>query len=205
MDMDLGENKEINENTDINNMSNEYMHELIYQYIKKNIENISNCSHCFELSDFKFEDLNITIRFNIKPKINKQKNDSLTIGCFLPDYEEIDVFKHVFWHSFEDCNPKTITNFLFAFRTCYSYSKILDQIVDKKDIEKEEKTAVALIKFCKQEKIEKCCVCYDFNTVKTVCNHNLCRTCFQNIKIIINEEEDFKYKECPMCRHYLIF
>jgi hypothetical protein len=156
------------------------------------------------MTDFKFEDLNIIIKFNIKSVLNKQKNDIIIIACFIPDYEDVDILKPIFWHEFEDCNPKTITNFLFAFRTCYSYSKILDEIVDKKDIKKEEKTTVALTKFCKQEKIEKCSVCYEFNTVKTICKHNLCRTCFQNIKIISNEDEDFKYKECPICRNYLI-
>jgi len=191
-------------NDDINDICDEYMYELIYQYVKKNIENIKT-TYNFEITDFKFEELTVCMKFHVKSVLNQPNNEQLMFGCFITDYEEVDVLKHIFWHDFDDCNPKTITNFLFAFRSCYSYSKILDQIVDKKDLKKEEKTAVALIKFCKQEKIERCCVCYDFNIVKTVCNHNLCRSCFQNIKITCNEEEDFKYKECPICRHYLIF
>lgn len=193
------ENKE-----DINDINDEYLYELIFEYIKKKLDNLKTDYH-FELCEFKFGDLKICIKFHIKSIMNKPENEQIMVGCFVPDYEQEGMLKEVFWHEFDEYNAKLITNFLFAFRTCYAYSKILDEIVEKKDLEKQEKTVVALTKFCKQEKIEKCCVCYDFNVAKTICGHNLCRVCFQNIKLISNDEEDFKYKECPLCRNCLIF
>jgi len=52
--------------------------------------------------------------------------------------------------------------------------------------------------------LEECCVCNTYNTIKTVCNHNLCRLCFSKcLKEEYCQECDYvleKIVHCPMCR-----
>ena len=93
--MDFIEDK-INEdiNEDVNDdVNDEYLYELIFQYIKKKIENNLHDFHDFEFSEFKFNDLNICIKFAISKDC--LKNNELIICCFVPDYERGNV-KNIF-------------------------------------------------------------------------------------------------------------
>jgi hypothetical protein len=47
---------------------------------------------------------------------------------------------------------------------------------------------------------EECCVCFEKNEVKTSCKHNLCRPCHSKLEWNEEEDEDEKFKLCPMCR-----
>jgi hypothetical protein len=54
--------------------------------------------------------------------------------------------------------------------------------------------------------LEECSVCNENNTVKTVCEHNLCRLCFaqcDKVKFCIDCNSFIKYIACPVCRKIL--
>jgi hypothetical protein len=71
----------------------------------------------------------------------------------------------------------------------YKYSKILDCLILKNEIEKQEELKLA-INILTHKQIQNCCVCYDPNFLLTECNHSICRECLCNLKT----------KRCPMCR-----
>lgn len=74
------------------------------------------------------------------------------------------------------------------------YSRILDQMVDKNSQIKEEEYFLAENFFCHRKEIENCSVCFEKNSVYSICGHNLCRICFTNLK----------EKKCPLCRYVFI-
>jgi len=49
-------------------------------------------------------------------------------------------------------------------------------------------------------KTEDCPVCFNPTIHKTICGHHLCYRCFDKIKKIFEENEEYKIKPCPICR-----
>jgi hypothetical protein len=82
---------------------------------------------------------------------------------------------------------------IYNLKNDYEYSKVLDEFLIKKDKCEVENTHLAKL-FITHQKINDCVVCYDPNTVKTTCEHSLCRECL--FKLTKNE--------CPMCKRILI-
>lgn len=106
------------------------------------------------------------------------------------------LFCKEFYSENAESNIDKIVRFLLKdFRQKYKYSKILDDVVEINEIEENEKIYIAKLKLVDNKTIEKCCVCYEFNSHYTQCKHNLCRICLSNIaktsKTIIL---------CPICR-----
>jgi len=60
----------------------------------------------------------------------------------------------------------------------------------KETVDDDEKNMIADSILCKYPKTDKCCVCYDVNSLYTSCEHNLCRICYYKIDS----------KKCPVCR-----
>jgi hypothetical protein len=86
------------------------------------------------------------------------------------------------------------------------YCRINDSIYEnKEDFEKRSKHTHAKLFLTNQ--LEECCVCHEPNSIKTICDHNLCRLCFnktkQNITCNICGELEALIK-CPVCRHVLV-
>lgn len=106
---------------------------------------------------------------------------------------------------FNECKDsiKEIVDFLFTFRNNYKYSKIIDTVVKNSEFVKREKKCMLLNKLCKNEEVENCCVCLEPNLLKTPCNHNLCRVCFDNIKYLYDDDIGDEVKKCPMCREHI--
>ena len=48
--------------------------------------------------------------------------------------------------------------------------------------------------------VNECCVCYAPTTSTTSCDHSLCVSCINAIKTDDNDDEDYPFKQCPMCR-----
>ena len=63
-------------------------------------------------------------------------------------------------------------------------------ITSKETVNDDEKNMIADSILCNHPKLDKCCVCYDVNTIYTKCDHNLCRKCYYKID----------NKKCPVCR-----
>lgn len=47
---------------------------------------------------------------------------------------------------------------------------------------------------------DECCVCKEYVNTTTKCNHSLCILCFEQIKIVEDEEEETEVRKCPLCR-----
>jgi hypothetical protein len=57
-------------------------------------------------------------------------------------------------------------------------------ITTAETVKNDEKNMIADSILCNNPVIDKCCVCYDVNSIYTTCQHNLCRICFYKILII---------------------
>ena len=54
------------------------------------------------------------------------------------------------------------------------------------------------------EECNECVVCYELTTTKTVCGHDLCYKCNENIEVVKQHVEDPGMRPCPMCRENLL-
>lgn len=188
------------------------MIDVIIKHYKKKINN--GCNHNeYVMNRFKFDE-NLVVNLKINCYHNKDTYLVISILDYLRkssmspyDDEECD---------YDDKNLGFITgkkvskiedlvSFLFNdFRKDYAYSKILDKIELKTELKDKEKTKYSYYFLCENKKMDKCCVCYDYNLVVTNCGHNLCRICYNNIKEIIDEDNDYQpTKYCPMCRQMI--
>ena len=77
------------------------------------------------------------------------------------------------------------------FREKYTYSKLVDDIILKKEQKEIEEIEKCNNYICNKNKYE-CCVCFDEMSrfCKTPCDHYICRMCINKLKP----------KKCPMCR-----
>jgi hypothetical protein len=178
------------------------------------INEYNNFCKKYDASNFQLLDYNFNQDFNnlrIEISINNITN-LYTIYVWSPgfmdendEYPDNLIFK-------TDCNPEgeSFTNIknvfeflLYDFRDKYNYSKIIDRFELNTNIEYEEKKRFSFTRLCYNKKIDTCCVCYDTNIVITNCSHNLCRICYENISIIIDNDDMYEmgYKECPLCRN----
>lgn len=94
----------------------------------------------------------------------------------------------------EDCDPIDLLHDVYEiFNTDgkLKYSRITDNVyTSDEELKKEEDYKLAEYFFMRKV-VENCSVCMEPNTVKTSCNHNLCRYC---AKLLGN-----KFR-CPVCR-----
>lgn len=94
---------------------------------------------------------------------------------------------------------KDMITFIFDFRKNHTYSKVTDWIIENTKIDKLESRCKLMNKICNNQDFEECCVCLEFNSVKTTCKHNICRTCYSRLEP--HEDEDGgDYIPCPLCR-----
>ena len=172
----------------------------MYEIIKDEIINDQKNNSFYFLENFNFCDLNINI---ILLYAKKPDDEYYEMNCRTINYSDPCYNKLLYHTRFHKDNLIDMINFLFSFRKKFAYSKIVDKIVSKDLFETEEKKCIALINFTTEKEVEKCCVCLDYNTVLTMCNHNLCRICYHKIKNEIEDDEDsdyLTYKICPLCR-----
>lgn len=181
------------------------MKEIIKDDIKTYLDDtIKNKKHgLYSFDDFNFHDLTISM-YITHSCINDDNNISLICksNCLYLEYIN---FATLFHKKFKTTEIDILIDFILNFRKNYTYSKISDKILNNKLLSNLDKKKIAIYKFTKNKDVEKCCVCYDYNTLFTKCKHNLCRCCYQNIKFELEEEivemEDIEnYKLCPMCR-----
>ena len=120
--------------------------------------------------------------------------DSNTNNC----EKDLLLFTQIFVSNSIETNVMEILKFLmYEFRQSFTYSKLLDEIIRVETMIIAEKRKMARILLVEDGKIEKCCVCYDYNYIYTSCGHYLCRICM--VSMISNVKGNDILK-CPMCR-----
>lgn len=112
-------------------------------------------------------------------------------------YEKHHVVLHKEFSNYDiELIIKEIVSFLYLeFRQKFKYSKIMDEIIEKKNADELEKFYLAKHKLLKNKDMEKCCVCYDLNSNLTSCKHNLCLLCYFTMK-----KQFISAIQCPICR-----
>lgn len=104
---------------------------------------------------------------------------------------------------------KELLKFIYHFKDNFKYSKICDSFIHNDEFEYYEDIEYG--KFLLGHVHDECCICYDLNSVKTVCGHNLCRICFKlNFKKCIEINCEYCEQDienisvtCPLCRECL--
>jgi hypothetical protein len=147
----------------------------------------------FVLYGYKFHDMIIDIKLNFIKNDNKYY-----IEIYSMPYSYHDMFSTTYDNTYinNDLDRfdsiEDIVKFLLCdFRQNYVYSKVFDMITSTETVKDDEKNMIADSIICNNPKIDKCCVCYDVNSLYTICEHNLCRICYYNIGI---------NTKCPICR-----
>ena len=157
----------------------------------------------FTIKEYNFNDLEINIQieklrftdnFNVILLAKSYLNDNYSCVFHVLNYLDHIIFKNI----------KEIIGFLLKdFREHFVYSKLLDEIHLKEEIESKEKIMKAYSVLCKNKMPDLCCVCLEYNKLITRCNHNVCRICYNNIKksnVEIIDNDEINYKSCPLCR-----
>ena len=145
----------------------------------------------YRIRNYIINDLNCTMFVS-----NKTDNKYICLETNAFDETEIQICEIEY-----NCkSTKNLVEFIISFRDNYQYSKVLDSVVNKKEIEKKEKTCSIFTKLCTGKEIENCSVCLEPNTVTTICDHSLCRECFSKIRFSIDPKDDELKKMCPLCR-----
>ncbi len=171
------------------------MSDEIKLYLSRNQQYIMN--------DFNFNNLNLRIC------IRKSRTNPLLVSldCLInTSWSSKDSIERLIFQ-YRTRSIESLIKFLLAiFRDKFTYSKVLDTIIERNELEKKNKHDIALKYFKTGNKdigeTSICCVCYDTTFVKTICGHLLCRICYEKIEYKMNEYEDW-IKECPMCRNHL--
>lgn len=187
-------------------ISDKELYDIISNDIINNFEedfdnNQRNSVYLFK--DFLFDGLTIIILLGYHETID---DENITMICKCEKYCK-NMMNSLYLKKFNKNNLIELIDFLFEFRTKYTYSRIIDRIIKKDDLEKSEKRCLAIYQFSKNKEMDKCCVCFETNVVITKCRHNLCRVCFENIKYELETddiyEDEMNYKLCPMCRTHI--
>lgn len=160
----------------------------------------------FCIYGYKFHDmmLEIKINFNETDKIYYIETYSLPYEYFdilIDTSDETYIINSIDLDITFTTIERVIEFLLCDMRKNYVYSKILNFIISKDRIVEDEKNMLAEIILCDNSKIDKCCVCYDINSIYTKCEHNLCRMCYYKIKYTASYP--IERKCCPMCRKYI--
>jgi hypothetical protein len=163
----------------------------------------------FQLLEYNFDENFQNLRIEIlKNEITKIYNIYVWSHGFMDDDDEYA--ENLIFKIDSSCDGKTFMNIknvfeflLYDFRDKYTYSKIIDRFELKTKVEYEEKLKFSFVRLCQNKKLESCCVCYEMNSVNTFCGHNLCRLCYTQLKINIDEDDPYgqSYRECPLCRN----
>jgi hypothetical protein len=184
-------------------ISNEELYYIISNDIINNFEEDNQRNSVYLFKDFLFHGLTIIILLGYHETID---DENIIMICKCEKYCK-NMTNSLYLKKFSKNNLIELIDFLFEFRTEYTYSRIIDRIIKKDDSEKLEKRCLALYQFSKNKEMDKCCVCFETNVVTTKCRHNLCRVCFQNIKYELETddiyEDEMNYKLCPMCRTHI--
>jgi len=145
---------------------------------------------------YKFNDMIIDI------KINKNKTEYIYyIETYSLPYHYHDMFSDTYDDTYIDNDfeafksiESAIKFLLCDLRKNYIYSKVFNIITSKDTVKDDEKQMIADCILCNNPRIDKCCVCYDVNSIYTICEHNLCRICYYKIDT----------KKCPVCREIIL-
>ena len=170
--------------------------DILEEYYEHNNEGVNFNYYQYIISEYNMDkiksvDIIISIiNFNINAVLVSQE---YTDNCDYTQFKEFICLN-------EDCIDNKIENMeynleiilrkIYKIREELSYSKIIDCFLPINEINKCEELHIARDFFTQSKNIDKCCVCYDMNSVKTCCDHFLCRECFNKMK----------NKCCPMCR-----
>jgi hypothetical protein len=123
----------------------------------------------------------------------------ICIDEYVCRYEYNTYFNKNLFVSFHD-TLRDLISLLFHFRNNYKYSKVIDCIIDNARFSKLEMRHKLMNKICNNEEFEECCVCLELNSVKTSCNHNVCRQCYIKIEPHEDSDDGEEYIPCPLCR-----
>jgi hypothetical protein len=144
---------------------------------------------------YKFNDMVIDI------KIKNKTDDIYYIETYSLPYHYHDMFSHTYDDTYIDNDFETFKSIesaikflLCDLRKNYIYSKVFNIITSKDTVKDDEKQMIADCILCNNPRIDKCCVCYDVNSIYTICEHNLCRICYYKIET----------KKCPVCREIIL-
>ena len=166
------------------------MKEIIDIFCKKFNDDPNYCIY-----GYKFNDMVIDI------KINKNKTEHIYyIETYSLPYHYHDMFSDTYDDTYIDNDFKSFKSIesaikflLCDLRKNYIYSKVFNIITSKDTVKDDEKQMIADCILCNNPRIDKCCVCYDVNSIYTICEHNLCRICYYKIET----------KKCPVCREII--
>lgn len=180
--MESEDNNIENENNGI--MSNKEIIDIFCEKFK------NNPNYC--IYGYKFNDMLIDIKIN-----NNKTNDTYYVETYSSPYHYYDMFSMTYDDTYIDNDFDIFTSIecaikflLCDLRQKYIYSKVFNTITIKDTVKDDEKQMIADCILCNNPRIDKCCVCYDVNSIYTICEHNLCRLCYYKID----------NKKCPICR-----
>lgn len=179
-------------------------------YIKKNINENQNIYLPY---NWRLEDNKLTFRMIIRVFTLSSGSKSICIDVDHINYNNkdddniynTDILAHkIYPTSVEsDTMVNYLSDFLTNFRNEYTFSKVLDKLILKKNKEEEEKVNLFLFSDADPYKETSCCVCNDISLTFTSCDHNLCRICFSSIETENENGCIGFWKKCPICRQKL--
>lgn len=153
----------------------------------------SNPKYC--IYGYKFNEMLIDIKIN-----NNKTDDTYYVETYSLPYHYYDMFSDTYDDTYVDNDfdifksIEDVIKFLLCdLRQKYIYSKVFNTITLEDTVKDDEKHMIADSILCNNPRIDKCCVCYDVNSIYTICQHNLCRLCYYKIDI----------KNCPICREII--
>jgi len=151
----------------------------------------SNPKYC--IYGYKFNEMLIDIKIN-----NNKTDDTYYVEIYSLPYHYYDMFSDDDTYVDNDFDIFKSIEDVIKFLLCdlrqkYIYSKVFNTIRLEDTLKDDEKQMIADSILCNNPRIDKCCVCYDVNSIYTICQHNLCRLCYYKIDI----------KKCPICREII--
>ena len=159
---------------------------------------MSDKSGNYELFGYAFNGIFIDLYINYDIEKDDDEMYSFCMYAYCnSEKKNLLLFTQIFIADSVESNINEILRFLmYEFRQNFIYSKMLDEIIRIELQESFEKRKMARIKLVDNGILEKCCVCYEYNNIYTICKHNLCRVCMVSISSNSISENVI----CPMCR-----
>jgi hypothetical protein len=167
----------------------------------ESIQSLQGINVCIDLVFNLMHMLNVkTSSFNVQLKITHQQMDTYDVlySCLIDSVSDTSVLYHreVLSNTLDKMKRKLLE---LQFST---FSGVFITTIPKFQIESSFFEDIPTIKF----KGNECSICQEITNTKTKCEHYLCVPCFQQIKLIQDEDnEENLLRRCPMCREDIFY
>jgi hypothetical protein len=169
------------------------------QKFKTHIENKMLNPLCFYL-EYEIDGLNCDLELVLKKDEVENKLNNVQARLMVFNnvmYKNYEIDKLLFLDLVSDENIIDeegklidVLKKIHKIKDIYTYSKLIDSIILKEELEEKEKLKKAT-NWLVHSETQECCVCNDEinENLKTACNHLICRICIEQVK-----------DKCPICR-----